>query len=223
MGSRVYVINPNASDAVTAAIKESVAPFAETGVQFTCLTSPEGPPAIETHRDVACSIAPMLKLADSVKSDAAALIVACFSDPGVPALRSMMDVPVIGIQEAAVSVSLTLGARFGIVAILLASVERQRTAMMAQGLTDRWAGSLPLGLGVADLADPSKTLDRLIEVANKLRETRDADVIILGCAGMGRYRREIEAAMGLPVVDPVQAAATIAVGRVLTGHHPRAK
>jgi hypothetical protein len=67
---------------------------------------------------------------------------------------------------------------------------------------------------VADLADESTTLDRMTEVGAQLRDTDGADVLILGCAGMARYRPALETALGLPVVDPCQAATAMALGRI---------
>ena len=44
-----------------------------------------------------------------------------------------------------------------------------------------------------------------------------ADVIVMGCAGMAGYRAELQAAVGLPVVEPTQAAVGMAIARVATG------
>jgi allantoin racemase len=37
---------------------------------------------------------------------------------------------------------------------------------------------------------------------------------VMGCAGMARFRTPLEKALGIPVVEPTQAAVTMAVGRV---------
>jgi len=42
-------------------------------------------------------------------------------------------------------------------------------------------------------------------------------VLILGCAGMARYRARLEAALGLPVIDPCQVAVATALGRIALG------
>ena len=55
----------------------------------------------------------------------------------------------------------------------------------------------------------------MTSVGKKLRDDDGADVLIMGCAGMARYRARLEAAVGLPVIDPTQAAVTIAIGAVL--------
>ena len=50
-----------------------------------------------------------------------------------------------------------------------------------------------------------------------MRDQDQADVIILGCAGMARHRAGLEAELGLPVVEPCQAATAMALGATLLG------
>jgi Asp/Glu/hydantoin racemase len=52
-----------------------------------------------------------------------------------------------------------------------------------------------------------------VTVGKKLRE-HGADVVVMGCAGMARYRDGLQQELGVPVVEPTQAAVTMAIGRV---------
>ena len=36
----------------------------------------------------------------------------------------------------------------------------------------------------------------------------------MGCAGMARYRKPLQDEIGVPVVEPTQAAVSMAIGRV---------
>ncbi len=51
-------------------------------------------------------------------------------------------------------------------------------------------------------------VERIVEIGRRLRDEDGADVLILGCASIGRYRSAIEDQLGIPVVDPAQAAVT---------------
>ncbi|MEM6727403.1 MAG: aspartate/glutamate racemase family protein [Pseudomonadota bacterium] len=196
----IHVINPNASDRVTDAIRAALG----GADAVTCHTSHAGPPAIESHADFEASIPPLIGMARGLDADV--LVVACFSDPGVDALRAALACPVIGIQEAAVEEAIAAKRRFGIVAIVAASVERQARALRARGQLALWAGSRPLDLGVAALADRARTEARMAEVARALRDEDGAETLILGCAGMPFYRDWLEEDVGLPVIEPCQAA-----------------
>jgi Asp/Glu/hydantoin racemase len=104
-----------------------------------------------------------------------------------------------------------------VIAILARSVPRHLRYIAAMGVKDRLAADLPIELGVAALADERATLRRLIEVGRALRDRHGADVLVLGCAGMARYRGALEEAVCLPVVEPTQAAVAMALGRVRLG------
>jgi Asp/Glu/hydantoin racemase len=39
----------------------------------------------------------------------------------------------------------------------------------------------------------------------------------MGCAGMARYRKPLQEELHIPVVEPTQAAVTMAIGRVRLG------
>jgi Asp/Glu/hydantoin racemase len=79
---------------------------------------------------------------------------------------------------------------------------------------DRFAADLPIGLTVAELSDEAHTLGRMVDVGRTLKAAHGADVLVMGCAGMARYRAALEEAVGVPVIEPTQAAVAMAVGHV---------
>jgi allantoin racemase len=101
-----------------------------------------------------------------------------------------------------------------VISILPASVPRHLRSFGAMGVLDRLAGDRALGLGVAELADEAASLDAMIDTGLALRDADGADVLILGCAGMADRRAALEEATGLPVVEPCQAAAAMAIGQI---------
>lgn len=220
----LYVINPNSSQHVTDGLAAACSPLSRLGYPIEFLSLAEGPPGIETQAHIDSVVAPLHALAMS-KRDASGFVVACFSDPGVAALRAKTTLPVLGIREAALTSSLTLGRSFGIIAIRPASIPRHLAAIAEMGLSERLAGDRAIDLGVTELADESRTEGRLMTVAQQLRDEDGADVLILGCAGMAHYRARIEAALGVPTVDPTQAAVALALGRNTLGqtHSPKVK
>jgi Asp/Glu/hydantoin racemase len=151
------------------------------------------------------------------EAHAAAFVIACFSDPGLFSAREATAKPVLGIAESGILTALTLGHRFGVISILARSVPRHLRYIGAMGLGQRLAGDLPIGLGVTELANAGAALTRMIDVGCRLRDGHGADVLVMGCSGMAAYRAELEAAVEIPVVEPTQAAVTMALGRVRLG------
>jgi len=211
----IYVINPNSTERVTREIDVAVAPLRLAGgPPIECLTLAEGPPGIQSQRDADGLIPALLKRAAALENEAAAFVVACFSDPGMHALREQSQKPVLGIAEAGVLTALTLGQRFGIVAMLQNSIPRHLRYLGAMGVMGRFAGDLPVNLTIAEMADDALTLGRMLAVGRTLRDTHHADVLVMGCAGMARFREALEQELGIPIVEPTQAAVTMAIGRV---------
>lgn len=207
----ILAINPNSNAEVTAGMAAAVAGLVMAGGPAVhCTELKEGPFGIESEADIEAVEG---LLAGRVGHDPAdAFVIACYSDPGLAMCREATSKPVFGIGESAMLTAMTRGRRFGVVAILEASIPRHARYIEQLGITSRLAAERALGLRVHELADEAHTWDRLAEVATALRDRDGADAIILGCAGMGRYRRRLEAHLARPVIDPVQAA----VGMALT-------
>lgn len=210
----LIILNPNSTQSVTDGIAEAVAALESWGVPIRCETLAEGPPGIETQAQAEAVVAPLLNRCAALEPDALGFVIACFGDPGVGALREQTGLPVVGIQEAAFAAALSLGERFGVISILEASVPRHIASISRQGLSLRLAGDRALGLGVLELADEGRTLARMIEIGSALRDADGADVLILGCAGMARLRGPLEDRLQMPVIDPCQAGAALALSRI---------
>jgi allantoin racemase len=218
MRGTIYVINPNSNEAVTAGIDAAMAPLRSSdGPEIACVTLREGPPGIQSQRDVDGIVGPLLKQAALLEDEAAAFVVACFSDPGMYALREQSARPVLGIAECGVLTALTLGQRFGVIAILPTSIPRHLRYFGAMGMLDRFAADLSIGLSVAELSDGARTLERMIAAGRTLRDSHGADVLVMGCAGMARFRETLERELEIPIVEPTQAAVAMAIGRVRLG------
>ena len=88
----------------------------------------------------------------------------------------------------------------------LKAIESRRKALLGQ-------------LSVAETASGPGTLAKMIEVGRALKDEDGAGAIVMGCAGMARMRKPLEDALGIPVIDPTQAAATMALGAVQFSRH----
>ena len=215
---KILVINPNSTEAVTRGIDEACAPLRMPGgPALECATLKEGPPGIETQQHVDAVVSPLLKLVKSREGEYSAFVIACYSDPGLHSIREATKKPVLGISECGILTALTLGQKFGVIAILQQSIARHLRYIGALGVADRLAAELPVGLPVVELSDAGKTFGRMVEVGRRLREAHGADVIVMGCAGMARYRKPLQDEVGIPVVEPTQAAVAMAIGRVRLG------
>lgn len=211
---RILVINPNSNEAVTEGLRQAVKPltYAE-GPEIVCETLAEGPFGIETQEHVE-SVAIPLRRKIEANNEAGAFVIACYSDPGLHVAREGTSRPVFGIAESGVLTALARAERFGVIAIKSRSIPRHIRYLRQMGLMDRLAGERALEMSVAESASGEGTLGRMIEIGRQLKEQDGAGAIVMGCAGMARHRKPLEEALGIPVIDPTQAAVTMAIGAV---------
>jgi allantoin racemase len=216
MTRRILVINPNSNEAVTEGLREALTGFANpNGPRIECVTLAEGPFGVETQEHVESVALPLRRLVEA-DNESAAFVIACYSDPGLHVCREGTARPVFGIAECGVLTALARADSFGVIAIKSRSIPRHYRYMRQMGLTDRLVGERALEMSVAETASGDGTLARMIEVGRALKEQDGARTIVMGCAGMARHRKPLEDALGIPVIDPTQAAVAMAIGAVAT-------
>ena len=219
MNERIVVINPNSSVDVTDGIDAAMQPLRfSDGPSIDCLTLKDGPPGIETQRHVDSVVGPLCGLIEREGNNTDAFVIACFSDPGLHSARETTTRPVMGISESGITTALTLGEKFGIIAILPEGVTRHKRYIRQMGLEGRLAGDRAIGVGVTGLSAEEEVESRMTAVGRKLIEEDGADTLIMGCAGMARYRHRLEDTLGVPVIDPSQAAVADAIAAVRLGY-----
>ncbi|MDF2434604.1 MAG: allantoin racemase [Mucilaginibacter sp.] len=211
----LHVINPNSSAIVTATIAAAGrAALPHLADSFVFATLVDGPDGIVTQED-ADRVAPLVT--DYVRehaTSASGFVIACYSDPGLFAASEVTTAPVVGLCQAGLAAAMSFGTRIGVIAVSRAAIPRHMRYYGARGLRGLIAGERAIDLPVAQSGDERAALGRIIEVATALRDRDGADVIVLGCAGMSNLRPQVEAALGVPVIDPVTAAIGVAVLRL---------
>jgi allantoin racemase len=216
---RIRVINPNSNDTVTRSLDAALAPLRfANGPEIVCSTLAEGPFGIESQADADSVVLPLVRLIEADNSSDA-FVIACFSDPGLHACREGTSRPVFGIAECGVLAALARADRFGVIAIGQRSIARHLRYLRQMGAMDRFAGERSIDMSVAETASGEKTLERMVEVGGRLKQDNGANAVVMGCAGMARHRLALEQALGVPVIDPTQAAVTMAIGTVQLARH----
>ncbi len=205
---KICVINPNTSESMTDHIREALESVKRSDTELTVTCPDKGPETIESAYDEAYAIPPTLELVKKAEQEGFdAVILACFSDPGLDAAREISAVPVIGIEEATLHMAAMLGAKFSIMTPRKQRIPSKREHVHLRGMSHFLASVRSLDLTVAETdADPGKTKQRLMEVAKVAVEEDGAEVIVMGCAGMAGYAEDIERSLNVKVLDPSAVA-----------------
>ena len=211
---QILVINPNSNEAVTEGMAKVLQSFNfSDGPEIVCVSLTQGPFGIESQADIEFVKLPLRNMV-SDRKDIDAFVIACYSDPGLQVCREATDRPVFGIQECGVLAAMAQGDRFGVIALQERSVRRHLLYLRQMGVMARFAKERAANLSVEECARGTKTFDKLCKVAKQLRDEDKADTVILGCAGMASHRSSLESRIGIPVIDPVQAAVSMAIHTV---------
>ena len=209
---KILVINPNTSENMTKHIREELGRIKRPDTELTVVCPEKGPETIESAYDEAYAIPPTLDLVEKANQEGYdAIILACFSDPGLEAAKEISNIPVIGIEEATLHMAAMLGAKFSVITPRRERIPSKKAHVHMHGLDYFLASVRSLDLSVAETdADPEKTKRRVLEVAKKAVDEDGTEVIILGCAGMAGYAQEIERKLKVKVLDPTGVALKVA-------------
>lgn len=221
---KILLINPNCTELMTVNCIKMVEQHLPADAIVYGYTAPKtGPTTVEGHLDGVLSSADVMRDAYDLIKQADACLVACFSDhPLTNCIREEFDMPTCGIMEAAIYSSRIIGGRFGIVTTVYRSSIRHDDGVRNYGLSGNCAGLLSTGLKVAELHTKPRdeVLSIMKNVATKLVVDKDADCILLGCAGMTDMKQAVEEAVhpyGVIVIDGVVAGVNLLSGIVRTG------
>ena len=200
----IRVININTSETITAKMHAVIERVKRPDTEVDVVCPSRGPETIDSSYDEAYAVPPTLELVRKANKEGVdAILLGCFCDAGVEAAREISAVPVIAMEEATLSVALTLGNKFGILTEKRPRIAMKERHVRRAGLTERLASIRALGLSTADLdARPEETKARGIELARRMVEEDGAEVIIMGCAAMAGYSDELQETLGVPVLDP---------------------
>ena len=207
---QLLIINPNTSSAVSELLQKHAQRAAGPDVRVRTVTARFGAPYIACEASYAVAGHAVLDawaaaLADDDQPAPDAVLIGCFGDPGLLALRDSSAVPVTGLAEAAFVEAAALG-RF---AIVTGGARWQPIlARLAQtlGYGEQLAGIhtvTPTGAQLA--ADPVAARALLAAACQTAVVYFKVDAVILGGAGLAGLAQAIQSGVGVPVIDSVLA------------------
>ncbi len=207
---KLLVVNPNTTASMTRKIEEAARAAAHSETTIIAANSQEGPASIHGYLDVSTCVPGLLEVVKA-HADADAIVVACFDDTGVDAVRCVTSAPVIGVGEAAYHAASMISPKFSVITTLSRSLAGLEANLLRYGLDRRCVRVRASDVPVLKLEenDP-KTIDIIrAEIRAAIEEDR-AEAIVLGCAGMTDLMSQLSEEFGLPVVDGVACAVTFA-------------
>lgn len=223
---KLLVINPNISDDVTALIEAEALRSAAPGTELVLRTAGHGVEYIETRLESLIAAGAVAEvIAEHTRPGAArvdAIVVAAFGDPGMPALKELAEVPVIGITEAALCAAALQGHRFSIIAISDRIKPWYRECVEGFGLEGRLASIRSINESLTGIGAVQQDFKETLLALSLQAVTEDgADVVILAGAPLAGLARDLRGRIPVPVVDGISAGVRMAeaVAGLQSGPH----
>ena len=195
---------------MTDKIAQAARAVARPDTEIVAASSQDGPASIQGVLDVAPCVPGLLNEVVQHK-EVDAIVIACFDDTGLDAVRSLVSVPVLGIGEAAYHAASMIANKFSVITTLSRSVPGLENNLLRYGLAQKCACVRATEIPVLKLeeGDPA-TLDKIrLEIHASINEDK-AEAIVLGCAGMADLMAQLSEEFGLPVIEGVSAGVTFA-------------
>lgn len=224
---RIKAIMPDkAMDRATLDDRErmlSAALSKDVEISVDCIKT--GPDELDCNTDEAFAAAELVK--ESIKAEEEgfdAIVIYCFSDVGIDAIRENVKIPVIGPGETTLSVANMICNRFVVITTESINIPRTYRRLMRNGIArEKMTSVRALDVPIGELrTNPEATGEYLKKVCQKAVETEQVDGVILGCLGMASYGEKIEAELPVKVFDPAFIAIAYAEMCVRLGitHNP---
>jgi Asp/Glu/hydantoin racemase len=202
---RLLLLNANTTEAMTDRMVAMARAIAPAGVEVTGATGRFGARYISSRAASAIAAHAALDAYAAFGRDADAVLIGCFGEPGLDALREVAPVPVLGLADACGAAACRIARRFGVVTGGAAWKPMLTEFYAARGLADRLAGVrtvAPTGAEIA--ADPDAAIALLAASCRASAAEDGAEAVILGGAGLAGLASRVAAAAGVPVLCSVE-------------------
>lgn len=215
---RILVVNVNTTETMTHGIAVSARKAAAPGTEIVALTPRFGAESVEGNFESYLAAVGVMDAVMRYDQPFDAVIQAGYGEHGREGLQELLEVPVVDITEAAASTAMFLGHKYSVVTTLDRAVPMIEDRLKLAGLFDRCASVRASGMAVLELeTQPERAVETIVEQAAAAVTQDHAEVICLGCGGMAELEEKVRARTGVPVVDGVAAAVTIAESLVRLG------
>lgn len=209
--TNILLINPNTTASITDLVLRTARGFARPETKLRALTGAFGPRYVASRAGYAIAGHAALDAFANDRGPKDAVVLACFGDPGLAALKEVSPVPVVGMADASILQACALGARFSIVT----GGERWKSMLeefvASHGLSARLASVRTVAPTGADIArNPKAALAVLAKGCTACVREDGADVVILGGAGLAGLAAKLAAKVEVPLLDGVACAISMA-------------
>jgi len=210
---KILVINPNTNPKNTKVIADAIKPFTPPYCEVECVNPEKGPLGLESYyHNYIAAVQVHKMVVEAEKNGYDGIVIACYGDPGIEAVKELVDIPVVGITEASYALAPILGTKFLVIVSADTAVPRQIRYIKSLGIPDHQYAVKPLGLTIIDVMSDRMSAKEMIShnIEKQLKDT-NSEVVVMGCSGFSGMRTDLEKTLKIPIIDPVVAGVHLCV------------
>lgn len=208
--------------------KKEVQNFISDTTQINVERIPYGTESIESSFDEVLAAPGIIKVGlDAVKEGYDGIFISCMGDPGLDALRELVDIPVVGPCRTTILYAADLSNRFSVITVTDGVVPIIERIALDAGISSKLASVKAVNIPVLELVDKDRLINALMGLALEAIEKYDAQLLILGCTGMVGVNETLmdllkEKGYDVPVLYPVSVSVRYLESLITLGlHHCR--
>ncbi len=204
---KILLYNPNTSKSITNTLYDTAKLVVSEGTTLVPMTAKKGFPYISTKVEAQISGTLVLEKIAEIHSQYDAIIIAAFGDPGLIPAKTLFNLPIIGLGEAAMLSACLFGKKFSIISFTNAMASWYEESVEVLGLQSRYAGFRAID-GVNLTIDKIQTLQKksLIESAKLAINIDGGEVVIFAGAPLSGFKKIVQKEISVPVIDCAEAA-----------------
>ena len=203
----IAFINPNSTVAMTDSCVETLKSELPEFCQVRGITNYNGPAAIQGEHDGIAAIPGLLAEIEK-NSDCDGFIIGCFDDTGLAEARLTSRKPIIGIGQSAFHLAALRYGKFCVLTTLQISIPVIKQNIEVQGFGNLCRGVIASGIPVLELENnPISATDTLSECIKNIEAREPEIAVVLGCAGMTKVYRRLQARHDSYLLDPIVSSA----------------
>ena len=204
---KILLYNPNTTQSITNKLFDTAKLVASSGTEIIPMTAAKGFPYISNKAEAQIAGVTVLEVFAKEHNNYDAAIIAAFGDPGLIAARSLFEMPIVGLGEAAMLSACLFGKKFGVISFTNNMSAWYEESVETLGLKSRYAGFRAIE-GVVLSIDEIQSVQKksLLKSAKDAVEIDGADVIIFAGAPLSGFKKNVEDKISVPVIDCAEAA-----------------
>ena len=204
---KILLYNPNTSESITNTLYGAAKLVVSEGTTLVPMTAKKGFPYISTKVEAQITGTLVLEKIAEIHSQYDAIIIAAFGDPGLIPAKTLFNLPIIGLGEAAMLSACLFGKKFSIISFTNAMASWYEESVEVLGLQSRYSGFRAID-GVNLTIDKIQTLQKksLIESAKLAINIDGGEVVIFAGAPLSGFKKIVQKEISVPVIDCAEAA-----------------